>query len=250
MIHIFTADSESIHRTPPASAQFTLIELLTVIAIIAILFALLLPSLTNARRTALKLSCMNNQRQLAIVAQLYSEDTDGYWPTPGFQRIYALQKSTALRLKEYGAFPGTNLNTAFACPLAAAPPRGFKTISGGTFYLMDNYSLLSGLTEMKGCSYNGVLSLTSGDTGTMIPLWTDSCLYWSGIDLTWGATHSLSSQMWTSWTRLLAPPLDDLNITWSDGHSVRYRIRSTDLSTTNAVFHSDTGYWAFWSENP
>lgn len=62
-------------------SKFTLIELLIVIAIIAILAALLLPSLNAARAKAKSSSCVANLKQLGITLNLYVSDYDGWLPS-------------------------------------------------------------------------------------------------------------------------------------------------------------------------
>jgi prepilin-type processing-associated H-X9-DG protein/prepilin-type N-terminal cleavage/methylation domain-containing protein len=59
---------------------FTLIELLVVIAILALLAALLLPSLGNAKDSARRTVCLNQLKQRVLAARLYCDDNDGFLP--------------------------------------------------------------------------------------------------------------------------------------------------------------------------
>jgi len=56
---------------------FTLVELLVVIAIIAMLLAVLLPALGNARESSKAVKCTSNLRQIFLAIQAYADDNDG-----------------------------------------------------------------------------------------------------------------------------------------------------------------------------
>jgi prepilin-type processing-associated H-X9-DG protein len=64
-----------------AKVAFTSIELLVVVAIIAIVASLLFPALATVRGQANSMRCRNNQRNLMIACMVYADDNDGYLPS-------------------------------------------------------------------------------------------------------------------------------------------------------------------------
>jgi len=99
---------------------FTLIELLVTISIIAILASLLFPALAGAREKTRRTACVNNIRQFALAAHLYSNDNNDFLPRPDSHCTALLNKKTLTNLMIYaGSIPildCPNLHERFSKP--------------------------------------------------------------------------------------------------------------------------------------
>ena len=96
---------------------FTLLELLTVIAIIAILSAFLLSAVAIAKNKARRVVCTNNLRQINLGVQMYSDDSNDKSPKPasGVSNPYIAYKEL---MKSYVGLrsQSSERDKSFACP--------------------------------------------------------------------------------------------------------------------------------------
>jgi prepilin-type N-terminal cleavage/methylation domain-containing protein/prepilin-type processing-associated H-X9-DG protein len=97
-------------------AAFTLIELLVVISIIALLMAILLPTLGRVRKQARAVACQGNERQWGLMLSAYDTANDGRLFTPE-QGDLIYEQGWYGRMKPYA---GENTDV-WLCPMAREP---------------------------------------------------------------------------------------------------------------------------------
>ncbi len=135
---------------------FTLIELLVVIAVIAILAALLLPTLSRARAAADKAVCLNNLRQQGVGLRLYIDNNGVY---PGWSYGLNPDVPTVSLRPEWGWLAALKQATGAQIPggLTSIDSAGFLKNPLPTILTCPSYLKLKGLDLFPyGYNYGGV----------------------------------------------------------------------------------------------
>lgn len=122
------------HPSRKTLSAFTLVELLIVIAIVAILAGLLLPALSQAKARAANAQCINNLKQWGVALAVYANDNDEAIPRrgQGVQQFFivdrpgdwfnalpdAINQPTYFQQLQSGNPPGPKQTSFFVCPAA------------------------------------------------------------------------------------------------------------------------------------
>lgn len=107
--------------------RFSLIELLIVVAILAILMSLLQPSISKTLTSANTAKCLSQKRHLMVGVELFSEDHQGRYPSPDDNisrdplnwiddHSYASDKNTDAAIKRGALFAYTQDTSIYSCP--------------------------------------------------------------------------------------------------------------------------------------
>lgn len=215
--------------------HFTLIELLTVISIIAILAALLLPALNRAREKARESSCKNNLKQIGLLVSFYNGDNDGYNIIGNFDGILLWWNYADAYLRNKTA--SEIVSDGFASPIMRCPTQKYD--DGYALNLPkpgSSYSYNTHVSNSRGWpTFSKINHVKNVSTRMLIG---DGYLGpgKTYIDYTWGwdKTGGIGSSTVTIY-RMQTLHSRGANYLWMDGHVEGRRSGDMKISEVNAL---------------
>ena len=206
-----------------SGGAFTLVELLVVISIIAMLLAIMMPSLQKARNQAKKVVCLSNMRQMGIVLITYLVDSDNHLPpsschlsNPDQYWLCILNKHSSAPLLFRCPSDKAKVFIDWSKPLTAQPADA-RWSSFGINALMD-------------------ASVYNKTTNIRHP---QNCIYISEAPESWTSADHIHPDMWESLDYAKGSVAWDRhgktsNYVFTDGHAENLKIEKTwDYPTIN-----------------
>ncbi|HTA29234.1 MAG TPA: prepilin-type N-terminal cleavage/methylation domain-containing protein [Candidatus Cybelea sp.] len=226
----------------------TLVELLVVVAVIALLAALLLPGLSSAKANARQISCLGNLRQLEAAFQMYAADNGGYlvqnveFEPESFSDtnawVYGNMKNkndatNTLPIKSGELFSYSPQPLAFHCPADTTVGNGLPRVRS---YAMNSWI---GSTEMEAqeqeTPYRVFLKEKDLAAGMPSSIWVLIDEHVATLDDGWFLVTMNDSR---PFAELPANRHQNAyNLTFADGHAESYHLRSavTQLRESQAL---------------
>lgn len=251
-----------VNRKTKQSDQFTLVELLVVIGVIAILAALLLPALAKAKATAKRINCSNNLKQIGLMQVMYQNDYHGHFTPPAIGRAswddllgdYDGRKLTegqknanqlttdSSNTSAPGFIPGSkNINKIYKCPV--------DTLKRANYALPRTYAINynqfpGGIASWnRGANYSVKISKVSNPSNLIAfaerPILTNTLGYWAFANIGVTCPLQLGGDLYG-----LSGGLHGLNIfnfLFADGHVSSMNRYDTGKSPYDAF--SVRGMW-------
>ncbi|EIQ01196.1 prepilin-type N-terminal cleavage/methylation domain-containing protein [Opitutaceae bacterium TAV1] len=227
-----------IHRPSPSpstfsqlclSAAFTLVELLTVIAIIGILAGILIPVVGRVRESANSARCLANLRQLATAGIAYGNENNGFfpgyhWDQPGETYQYGKRGGMADQL---GLTRATGrISTVMTCPTAQRnQPVDFKDYAFNRTYAINGWARSYGSDEVT--LYGVPVRFSQVDNPSRMMFFVDSPNRYEVTGKGWFYDHCVPTQKWDSAQATAVALLQGdpayihsgkINISFADGH--------------------------------
>ena len=195
---------------------FTLVELLVVIAIIAVLAALLLPTLSKAKTKAWSVQCLAHLRQISLGMKLYADDSNGrYAESAGVIEWNQTDPTTGVQSWMQQIISYVQTTNIYRCPanklVAADKQSNFNFFNGArAAYIASNSNRAPVISQsiLFPSSY-----VMSGDTLEFNPLDADKDDY--SQNCVGGASNGLPAIEWQAHSK-------GQNLAFEDGHAKWY----------------------------